>query len=30
MLTVALLCAAAHAPNEMPAWMALWPVGVWG
>lgn len=30
MLTLALLVAAAHAPTEMPPWVALWPVGVWG
>lgn len=20
----------AHAPSAMPAWWALWPMGVWG
>lgn len=30
MLTLALLCSAAHAPTDLPAWLALWPVGVWG
>jgi hypothetical protein len=30
MLTLALLCAPAHAPHIPPAWWALWPVGVWG
>lgn len=30
MLTALLLCAAAHAPTDMPPWLALWPVGVWG
>jgi hypothetical protein len=30
MLTLALLCAPVHAPHTLPAWWALWPVGVWG
>jgi len=31
MLTLAvLLTLPAHAPSAMPAWWALWPVGVWG
>lgn len=30
MLTLALFVAAAHAPTDPPAWLALWPVGVWG
>lgn len=30
MLTALLLISAAHAPTDMPPWLALWPVGVWG
>jgi len=30
MLTLGLLCAAAHAPHTMPEWWGAWSVGVWG